>query len=146
MLILLFRTWTIKKKRHQKVPLACDTPPVKSRNFCQKHMTYQNHGIDDANVWVPSIYHDYLRYQLWRAICFFQKHISMKLSVLKSNFLPIINFEILMPSFFLLNLFSSSLTSKGNLFFAFFVLKVFMSWSAINNFAVIRLKLLDIRR
>ena len=39
----------------KKGPLACDPPPVKSRHFCLKHKTYQYHGIDDSNVWVPSI-------------------------------------------------------------------------------------------
>ena len=50
--------WKPVKK---KVPLACNAPPVKSRHFCPKHMTYQNHRIFYANVWVPSIYHNYLR-------------------------------------------------------------------------------------
>ena len=61
-------------------------------------MTYKNRGIFDANVYVPSIYHDCLRFQLWRAKCenFSQNHISMKLSFFKSNFLPTKIFMILL--------------------------------------------------
>ena len=76
------RRWKLNKKNKQKkIPLACDAPPVKSMHFCLKHMMYQNHGIVDLNVWVPSIYDDNQQYQLWSAICenFSKKHISIKL-------------------------------------------------------------------
>ena len=52
---------TFENQAKKKIPLACNAPPVKSRHFCPKHMTYQSHGIVNANVWVPSIYHNYLR-------------------------------------------------------------------------------------
>jgi len=31
---------TFENQAKKKVPLACDAPPVKSRDFCPKHMTY----------------------------------------------------------------------------------------------------------
>ena len=70
-------------------PLACDAPSVKSMHFCLKYITYQNHGIDNANVWVPSIYHNYLRYQLWRAIKLFPKTDFHEIELFKEFFLPI---------------------------------------------------------
>ena len=48
---------TFENQAKKNVPLACDAPPVKSRYFCPKHMTYKNHGNFYANVLVPSIYH-----------------------------------------------------------------------------------------
>ena len=82
---------TFENQAEKNIPLACDAPPVKSSNFCPKHMTCQNYSILDANVWVPSIYHDYLQYQLWRAICenLSQNHFSTKSNFFKSKSLTI---------------------------------------------------------
>ena len=57
--------------------------------FCSKHILYQNHRIDDANVRVTSIYDDNWQYQLWRVICenFTPKHISIKFSLFLESFL-----------------------------------------------------------
>ena len=57
-----FRTWKLSKTSQKRFP---DAPASKSSNFCPKHMTYQNLGLNETNVWVPSICHDYLHRDKW---------------------------------------------------------------------------------